>query len=44
MMRTHLVLSRAESWILLVIYVLFVAWVSGESFGLVDWVPTLPPS
>jgi cation:H+ antiporter len=44
MMRTHLVLSRAESWVLLVIYVLFVAWVSGESFGLVDWVPTLPPS
>ncbi len=43
MMRTHLVLSRAESWVLLVIYLLFVAWVSGESFGLVDWVPTLPP-
>ncbi|SHF78010.1 cation:H+ antiporter [Modicisalibacter ilicicola DSM 19980] len=44
MMRTHMALSRHESVALLVIYVLFVAWISVETFGVVDWVPNLPPA
>lgn len=44
LMRTHMVLSRAESVALLVFYIVFVAWISAESFGVVDWVPSLPPA
>lgn len=43
MMRTHMVLSRAEAWMLLVIYAAFVAWMGLESLDLVDLVQGLPP-
>lgn len=43
MMRTRMVLSRRESLALLVIYAVFVVWISAETFGSVDLVPGLPP-
>jgi cation:H+ antiporter len=43
LMRTHMILSRGESVALLVLYGLFVFWIAGETFGLVDFVPSLPP-
>ena len=42
-MRTKMVLSRAESAALLVLYGAFVLWIAGETFALVDAVPSLPP-
>jgi len=42
-MRTKLVLSRAESAGLLIVYAVFVVWITVETFGLVDVVPSLPP-
>ncbi|MFA9462356.1 sodium:calcium antiporter [Thiohalorhabdus sp. Cl-TMA] len=44
MMRTHMVLSRKEAWSLLGLYALFVVWMGVETFGLIDLVPSLPPS
>ncbi|BES70361.1 sodium:calcium antiporter [Marinobacter nanhaiticus D15-8W] len=44
LMRTNMVLSRTESVALLVFYLVFVVWISAESFGVVDWVPGLPPT
>ena len=44
MMRTDMVLSRAESWGLLVFYLIFVVWISLESIGIIDTVPSLPPA
>ncbi|UYG06371.1 sodium:calcium antiporter [Halomonas sp. M4R1S46] len=43
MMRTGMVLSRPECVALLVLYVGFLAWIGAETFGAVDWVPSLPP-
>ncbi|MFB9867738.1 sodium:calcium antiporter [Vreelandella sulfidaeris] len=43
MMRTHMILSRRESVALLLIYASFIVWIGAESFGMVDWVPHLPP-
>lgn len=43
MMRTGMKLSRTESAILLGLYLVFVVWISLESFGVVDLVPGLPP-
>lgn len=43
MLRTRLVLSPAESWVLLALYLGFLVWISAENFALVDWVPSLPP-
>ncbi len=43
MMRTDLLVSRHEAWSLIVLYVLFVAWMGVETFDLVDLVPSLPP-
>lgn len=43
MLRTRLMLTRGESWLLLVMYLGFVIWVSAESIGALDWVPSLPP-
>jgi cation:H+ antiporter len=43
-MRTKLVLSRAESAGLLGLYAAFVVWITVETFGLVDVVPSLPPA
>ncbi|MGO1461783.1 MAG: sodium:calcium antiporter [Marinobacter sp.] len=43
MMRTHMMLTRVESVVLLGLYVFFVVWICLETFAVVDWVPTLPP-
>jgi len=43
MMRTHLLVSRREAWVLLGLYAVFVVWVGVETFGGVDFVPSLPP-
>lgn len=44
MMRTGMQLSRREAWILLVLYGLFVLWVSLETIGVIDLLPSLPPT
>lgn len=44
MMRTGMVVTRRESALLLVLYAAFVVWVSLESFGYIDMVPSLPPA
>ncbi|MFB6262550.1 MAG: sodium:calcium antiporter [Bradymonadaceae bacterium] len=44
MMRTSLILSRAEAWWLLAIYCVFVVWMGVETFGVVDLVHGLPPA
>lgn len=43
MMRTHMILTRAESILLLLMYGVFVLWIGLETFAVVDMVPTLPP-
>ncbi|MCA8922202.1 MAG: sodium:calcium antiporter [Planctomycetes bacterium] len=43
MLRTGLSLSRRESAALLALYALFVVWISAESAGWIDLVPSLPP-
>ena len=42
-MRTGLVITRVEAWSLLGTYVLFVAWMTAESFGVVDLIVDFPP-
>jgi cation:H+ antiporter len=42
-MRTGMVLSRREGWMLLGLYAAFVVWVSLESTAVIDTVPGLPP-
>lgn len=42
-MRTDMVLSKREGWALLGLYAAFVVWLSLESTGLIDTVPSLPP-
>jgi cation:H+ antiporter len=44
MLRTRMVLSRIEAMALLGLYLLFLVWISAESFGVIDLVPGLPPS
>ncbi|MFD2191716.1 sodium:calcium antiporter [Pistricoccus aurantiacus] len=44
MMRTQMILSRRECVALLAIYVFFIVWISLETFDLIDWVPSLPPT
>lgn len=44
MMRTHMLVSRWEAWLLLAIYLAFVVWIGAESFGVIDTVPGLPPA
>lgn len=44
MMRTHMLLTRTESLALLILYALFVTWITAETFGAIDWVPSLPPA
>lgn len=44
MMRTQMTLSRAESVVLLLVYGLFLVWISLEIFGVIDSVPHLPPA
>ena len=43
MLRTHMLVSRLEAWGLLVVYVVFVAWMGVETFGVIDLLPHLPP-
>jgi cation:H+ antiporter len=42
-LRTGLVLTRAESRILLALYAAFVVWIAAETTNLVDVVPSIPP-
>ena len=42
-MRSQMVLTTTEAWGLIAIYVAFVVWVSVETFGAVDLLPSLPP-
>lgn len=44
MLRTGLKLTRPEASVLLALYVVFVVWISLESAGWVDLVPSLPPA
>ncbi len=41
-MRTNLVLSDAEAWLLILLYVVFVVWLVAEYFYLVDCLPGVP--
>ncbi len=43
MMRTHMIVSRAESWSLLLIYGAFVAWIAMESFNVTNLLVNFPP-
>ncbi len=44
MMRSQMVLTTGEAWVLIAIYVAFVVWMSAETFGVVDFLPSLPPA
>ena len=44
MMRTRMILSRRECVALLVLYVAFLVWIGAETFGVLDWVPSLSPA
>lgn len=44
MMRTKMLLSHGECWILLSLYGLFVIWITLENFGVIDLVRHLPPT
>ncbi len=43
MMRLGMMLDRKESWCLLLLYAIFVAWMSLETFEVIDWMPSIPP-
>jgi len=43
-MRSRMVLTTAEAWGLIAIYILFVIWISVETFGAVDFLPNVPPA
>ncbi len=42
-MRTNMSLSKTESWLLLVLYGVFLVWISLESVAVFDTIPSLPP-
>jgi len=42
MMRTDMILSRKESYGLLLVYALFLLWMGLENFGVIDSIPSLP--
>ena len=44
MMRTQMNLTHSESVGLLLLYVAFIVWITLESFGAIDLVPSLPPA
>ncbi len=44
LMRTRLRLTRLESVFLLILYLVFVAWIALESFGLINVIRSLPPA
>jgi cation:H+ antiporter len=39
-----MVLTTTEAWGLIVIYLVFVLWISVETFGAVNLLPNLPPA
>lgn len=43
MLRTRLMVTRTEGWVLLGFYLVFLIWITLETFGMVDLVPALPP-
>jgi cation:H+ antiporter len=43
-MRTEMMLTTTEAWGLIVIYFVFVLWMSVETFGAVNLLPNLPPA
>jgi len=43
MMRTHMIVSRTESWVLLLIYGVFVGWVAVETFNVTNLLVNFPP-
>lgn len=43
-MRMGMSLDKGESYFLLLLYVVFVIWMGLETFGVIDLVPSLPPS
>nr|WP_297397667.1 hypothetical protein [uncultured Marinobacter sp.] len=43
MMRTQMIVSRAESWSLLALYGGFVAWIAMESFNVTNLIVNFPP-
>ena len=43
MMRTDLLVSRREAWTLIILYAVFVTWITVETFDLIDFIPSLPP-
>jgi cation:H+ antiporter len=43
-MRSQMVLTTTEAWGLIAVYLVFVLWVSVETFGVVDLLPNLPPA
>jgi cation:H+ antiporter len=43
-MRSQMVITTREAWGLIVIYLVFVLWISVETFGAVDLLPNLPPA
>lgn len=43
-MRSQMVLTTVEAWSLIGIYVLFVVWISVETFGIVNLLPNVPPA
>ncbi|MCF8030693.1 MAG: hypothetical protein K9K39_07345 [Desulfohalobiaceae bacterium] len=44
MMRTQMLLSRGEAWLLLALYGVFLLWISLESFQAIDLIAHLPPT
>ncbi|MFE8071804.1 sodium:calcium antiporter [Marinobacteraceae bacterium S3BR75-40.1] len=44
MMRTHMILTRGESWALLLAYSVFVLWVTLESFSFIEGLAHFPPA
>ncbi len=43
-MRSQMVLTTSEAWGLIVIYLIFVLWISFETFGAVNLLPNVPPA
>ena len=43
-MRSQMVLTSGEAWGLIALYVVFVLWMGGETFGTLDLLPNLPPA
>ncbi len=44
LLRSKMVLTAGEAWGLIALYVAFVLWMGGETFGTIDLLPNLPPA